>query len=119
MKYKINKQKCTGCQACVSKCFGATKIAEDSKAIIINQEKLEQCGGKSICPFGAIERINGEQEEEKEIKQEPETEFIQGQEKDLGMERGQGIGAGRGRGLGIGPRDGKGQGRGGGNRRRW
>ena len=58
MIYKINKQKCLGCQVCVQSCPGATKMDQDGKAEIINQEKLEQCGGESICPIGAIEKIS-------------------------------------------------------------
>ncbi len=54
--YKINKQKCTGCQICVRSCPGATKIGTDGKAEVISQEKLEQCGGENLCPMGAIEK---------------------------------------------------------------
>ncbi len=59
MEYKINKLKCTGCQVCVRVCPGATKIGEDGKAEIIDQEKLEKCGGGSVCPMGAIEGTDG------------------------------------------------------------
>ena len=55
--YKINKQKCTGCRACIQTCFGATEIREDGKAEIVDQEKLAACGGKSVCPFNAIEEV--------------------------------------------------------------
>ncbi len=55
MPYSINKEKCVGCGACVHSCNGAMKIGDDGKAEIIDQEKLEKCGGKSLCPFGAIE----------------------------------------------------------------
>jgi len=54
MSYKVNKSKCTGCQACIVNCPGATKIGSDGKAEVINQEKLEQCGGENVCPIGAI-----------------------------------------------------------------
>ena len=57
MEYKINKEKCTGCQACLQTCPGATKIGEDGKAEIVDQDKLEECGGENVCPFGAIEKI--------------------------------------------------------------
>jgi len=92
MSYKVNKSKCTGCQACIVNCPGATKIGSDGKAEVINQEKLEQCGGENVCPIGAIEKTNGEASSYQ-------------------------MGAGRGRGLGRGPRDGRGGGRGGGGRR--
>jgi len=55
--FKVNKEKCIGCQACVQACPGATKIRKDGKAEIIDQEKLEQCGGESVCPLGAIEKV--------------------------------------------------------------
>ena len=55
--FKINKQRCVSCRACIQTCPGATKIGEDGKAEIIDQEKLEQCGGESVCPMGAIEKV--------------------------------------------------------------
>lgn len=58
MKYKINKEKCTGCQFCLQGCPGAVKIGDDDKAEIIDQKKLEQCGGEEVCPFGAIEKVS-------------------------------------------------------------
>jgi len=57
MKYRINKQKCVGCQICLQACPGATKMGADGKAEIIDQEKLEKCGGESVCPIGAIEEV--------------------------------------------------------------
>jgi len=54
--YKVDKEKCVGCQACVNACPEAIKIGADGKAKIIDQEKLEECGGESICPFGAIKK---------------------------------------------------------------
>ena len=57
MKYKVNKEKCQGCGACASNCPEAIKIGNDGKAEIIDQEKLKECGGKNLCPFGAIEEI--------------------------------------------------------------
>jgi len=56
MKYKINKEKCVGCQVCFQACPEAVKIGDDGKAEIINQEKLEKCGGKKVCPFEVIEK---------------------------------------------------------------
>ncbi len=58
--FRVNKEKCVGCRACLQACPGATKIGEDGKAEIIDQEKLEQCGGESICPLGAIEKKESE-----------------------------------------------------------
>ena len=54
--YKVNKKKCVGCQACLANCSGAVEIGEDGKAEVVDQEKLEECGGESVCPIGAIEK---------------------------------------------------------------
>lgn len=118
MNYKVNKQKCTGCGACLQNCPGATKIGTDGKAEVINREKLEECGGESVCPFGAIEKIDGKPESEQpqsQSKGQAQPYPFPGQGR--GMGKGRGMGAGRGRGLGAGPRDGRGMGRGGGRRR--
>ena len=106
MLYRINKQKCLGikdCGICQRTCPGTTKEGEDGKAEIVDQKKLEECGGEQVCPMGAIEK---EGDEEDSVSYQPPS---------LSNERGtgRGIGAGRGRGLGKGPRDGRGQGRGG------
>ena len=58
MGYKVSKEKCLGCGVCVADCPGATKLGEDGKAEIIDQEKLEKCGGENVCPQGAIEKIS-------------------------------------------------------------
>jgi ferredoxin len=56
MKYKINREKCIGCGVCVATCDGATELDEEGKAKILNQEKLEKCGGEKVCPYEAIEK---------------------------------------------------------------
>ncbi|MBZ1345323.1 MAG: 4Fe-4S binding protein [Candidatus Nealsonbacteria bacterium] len=53
----INKEKCVGCGTCLALCPEGIKLAEDGKSEIIDEKKLEKCGGKEICPFGAIEEI--------------------------------------------------------------
>ena len=55
--YKINKEKCIGCGLCVAECPNGAELKEDGKAEIINSEKLEECGGENVCPYGAIEEI--------------------------------------------------------------
>jgi len=60
MIFKVNKEKCTGCGVCLANCPGATKIGEDGKAEVIDQKKLKECGGESICPLEAIERKESE-----------------------------------------------------------
>ena len=57
MKYKINREKCIGCGVCVATCDGATELDQDGKAKILDQEKLEKCGGEKVCPYEAIEKI--------------------------------------------------------------
>jgi len=117
MLYKVNKQRCTGCQVCIANCPGATEIGADDKAEVVNQEKLEQCGGESICPIGAIEKIDKEGKPETETLSQPTSQppsYSPSPSGGRGM--GRGMGVGRGRGLGRGPRDGRGQGRGGGGR---
>ncbi len=116
--FKVNKQKCTSCQLCVQKCPGATKIGDDGKAEVINQDKLEECGGESICPFGAIEKVGEESATAEPRSYQPQPSqpsqpfpqpFFPG---GFGRGMGKGMGAGRRRGFGIGPRDGGGRGRG-------
>jgi len=55
--YRVNKEKCIGCGVCVATCEGAAELEDDGKAKVINSEKLEQCGGKDVCPYGAIEEV--------------------------------------------------------------
>jgi len=59
MKYKVNKEKCIGCQACVQNCPGGTEMEEDGKAKVVDSQKIEECGGENICPIGAIEKSEG------------------------------------------------------------
>ena len=54
--YKVNKEKCIGCGLCVANCPGGTELGEDGKSKVIDQKKLEECGGEKVCPYGAIEK---------------------------------------------------------------
>ncbi|MFH1582449.1 MAG: 4Fe-4S binding protein [bacterium] len=55
--YKVNKEKCIGCGVCEANCPEGAKLVEDGKAEIINQDKIKECGGEDLCPYGAIEEI--------------------------------------------------------------
>lgn len=55
-KFKVNKEKCIGCGVCVATCQGATEIEGDGKARVVDSDKLANCGGTSVCPYGAIEK---------------------------------------------------------------
>ncbi len=127
MKYKVNQEKCIGCGVCLQSCPGATEFNSNGKVDIISQEKLAECGGESVCPMGAIEKIS-EEESQKESSAEKNEEPAdkssfepersnQGIEFGRGLRGGRGMGAGQGRGMGLGPRDGRGQGMGGGGRK--
>jgi len=120
MLYKINKSKCTGCQVCIANCLGVIRIGADGKAEIVDQEKLEQCGGENICPMGAIEGIGKERKSETEILSQSNSQPLPSYQPQPSsgreISRGKGMGAGRGSGFGKGPRDGRGGGRGGGGK---
>ncbi len=57
MVYKVNKEKCISCGLCVTECPGGTELMEDGKAKVIDDAQLEKCGGKKVCPYGAIEEV--------------------------------------------------------------
>ncbi|MDO8601204.1 MAG: 4Fe-4S binding protein [bacterium] len=56
-KYKINEEKCIGCGICVAVCEGGAEMEEDGKAKIIDSDKMDKCGGASVCPYEAIEEV--------------------------------------------------------------
>lgn len=60
LKFKVNKEKCISCGVCISICPEGTDWDEDGKSKITDSEKMEECGGESVCPYGAIEKVKGE-----------------------------------------------------------
>jgi len=62
--YRVNEQTCIGCEVCVQTCPGGMMMGYDGIAEVIDQNELERCGGESICPSGAIVRMEGESKPE-------------------------------------------------------
>lgn len=62
--YKVNKDLCVGCGTCTAASPEGVKVGEDGAAQIIDQEKVKESGGASICPFGAIEKVEESEGEE-------------------------------------------------------
>lgn len=58
-EYKVNKDKCVGCGTCAAICPEGAELKDDNKAKIISSAKIEDCGGADICPYEAIEEVNG------------------------------------------------------------
>jgi len=54
--YTVDKKKCIGCGLCANQCSGGMNLEDDGKAEITDSQKLEECGGESVCPYGAIEK---------------------------------------------------------------
>jgi len=61
--WQVNKEKCVGCGACAASCPEGVRIGKDGKAEIIDQEKLEKCGGESVCPLEAIKKVQKKKNE--------------------------------------------------------
>jgi len=53
-QYRVNKEKCIGCGVCAAVCEKGAKMEDDGKAVIINSEETDKCGGESVCPYTAI-----------------------------------------------------------------
>lgn len=64
-EYKVNIDKCIGCGTCAAICGEGAEM-DDNKAKIISSAKIEECGGEELCPYGAIEQINGVDLEEED-----------------------------------------------------
>jgi NADH-quinone oxidoreductase subunit F len=66
--FKVNKDKCIGCGSCTIACPEGSEMDTDGKAKVISSAKVEECGGEELCPYGAIEEVNGV-----EVDEEPEN----------------------------------------------
>ena len=108
--FKVDKEKCVGCGACVNVCPAGAISVKNDKAVI--SDKCVDCGRcAQVCPAHAI--YPGTQSRQ-------DVSLNQGQMfpgSGFGMGRGSGRGMGMGRRLGRGLRGGKGGGHGGG--RKW
>jgi Fe-S-cluster-containing hydrogenase component 2 len=108
--FHVDKEKCTGCEACISVCPADAISMVDGKAMIDANQCID-CGQCApVCPQGAIYPAAKLQQwfPSNQGQMPPNPNF--------GM--GRGLGRGMGKGLGRGPRDGRGRGKGGGGRRR-
>jgi ferredoxin len=105
--YKVDKQTCMGCAICVQTCPKGMRMGYNGIAEIIDQNELEKCGGRSICPMGSI--LGAEEESGSEgVQRQPQRPFPFASRARPGM----GPGMGRGMGRGMGPGMGRGMGRG-------
>ena len=57
--FKVDKDKCIGCGSCTIACPEGSEMDTDGKAKVISSAKVEECGGEELCPYGAIEEVNG------------------------------------------------------------
>ncbi len=56
-QYQVDKEQCIGCGLCAATCIGGTEMEADGKAKVIDNEKLDACGGEKVCPYDAIKEI--------------------------------------------------------------
>ena len=109
--FKIDKEKCVGCGACVEVCPVHAISIVGGKAKI-NANKCVDCGRcAQVCPQGALHP--GTQQQNSSLNQGRIFPFP-----GFRMGRSRGLGRSMGRGLGRGPHDGRGRGRSRRNRRR-
>ena len=108
--FHVDKEKCTGCESCVSVC-PAGAISMIAGKAQIDDNNCNDCGKcTEVCAQGAIYP-------DAKLQQDfPQNQGQMSPISNFGM--GRGLGRGMGRGLGRGPRDGRGGGKGGGGRRR-
>ena len=111
--FKVDKEKCEGCGACIDACPAQAIFMVDGKAEI-NADKCVDCGRcAQVCPKEAIYPGTGLQQNSDPGR----GQISPGFDFNTGGGGGKGMGRGMGRGLGRGPRDGRGLGKGGGGRK--
>ena len=103
--FRVDKDKCTGCRACVSVCPADAISMVGGKAVIDESKCINCARCVQVCRPGAIYQSSQTSQGSSQFGQNP---F---------QSSGRGMGSGGGRGLGRGPRDGRGGGRGGGGGR--
>ena len=109
--FKVDKEKCVGCGACVEACPVQAISMDEGKAVI--SSLCVDCGRcVQACPQEAILPGSGSPQQISSLNQ-GQMSSASGP----GMGDGRGLGRGMGRGLGKGPRDGRGGGKGGGGRK--
>ena len=111
--FKVDKEKCVGCGACIEVCPAQAISMVDDKAEV-NSDKCVDCGRcvqvcsqEAIYPGAAVQQNSDPRQ----------GQMSPGVDSNMGGGGGRGIGRGMGRGLGRGSRDGRGLGKGGGGRR--
>jgi len=110
--FKVDKEKCVGCGACVNVCPAGAISMKDDKAVIGN--KCVDCGRcTQVCPAHAI-YPGTQSRQDISLSQ---GQMFPGSGFGMGRGSGRGIGRGMGRRLGRGLRGGRGGGRGGGGRK--
>ncbi|MCK5786101.1 MAG: 4Fe-4S binding protein [Candidatus Sabulitectum sp.] len=101
--FRVDKDKCTGCRACLSVCPAGAISMVDGKAVVDDSRCTNCAKCVQVCLPGAIYSTG----------QSGQSAYPAAGAGDSGR----GVGRGGGRGLGRGPRDGRGGGRGGGGGR--
>lgn len=55
MPFRVNEEKCMGCQFCIGVCPEGIGQDEDGNMKVIDSDKIKACGVTNVCPQDAIE----------------------------------------------------------------